>query len=132
MALLLPTDDENELEKKGSVTTIGYDFHNKSNALSVFTSNAREMKPMGIVCAMAANQPTSQQTIINCNKTEKSTNEQNELCYCNINEIFEEIAPKEKEKNKGRISMRYKVARARIRRAHSAIRAPYSNISSYF
>lgn len=59
MTLLLLTDDENELEKKGSVTTIGYDFHNKSNALSVFTSNAREMKPMGIVCAMAANQPTN-------------------------------------------------------------------------
>lgn len=48
------------------------------------------------------------------------------------NEIFEEIAPKEKEKKKGRISMRYKVARARISRAHSAIRAPFSNIRSYF
>lgn len=38
--------------KKTSITTIGYDFHNKSNALSVFTSITvamREIKPMGIV-----------------------------------------------------------------------------------
>lgn len=34
---------------KRKIITIGYDFHNKSNALSVFTRALREMKPMGIV-----------------------------------------------------------------------------------